>query len=53
MIANNKKANHLKVKWLYYQDVESLNMYIEPTEKDKKDGEDFRKFIDEKKKRRR
>ncbi|MCI9434770.1 MAG: hypothetical protein HFI86_05840 [Bacilli bacterium] len=35
-------------KWLYYQNVKPLNIYVEPTEKDKRDVEEFRKFIDEK-----
>lgn len=35
-------------KWLYYQNVKPLNIYVEPTEEDKKKVEEFRKFIDEK-----
>ena len=35
-------------KWLYYQDVKPTNISVKPTERTKKDVEEFRNFIDKK-----
>lgn len=35
-------------RWTEYQDVKPLNIYVPPTEEDKRNVEEFRKYIDEK-----
>lgn len=44
----NKEKLFTAPRWNEYQDVKPLNIYVRPTEKDKKEAEEFRKFIDEK-----